>query len=216
MGRHVTRALLSAERQDGWQFVENMLLAAQREEGLRQIILETVDEAHPQAFRRMLRLILDQDLARFSATVRAFDTWLGYMWDAVSSGVVNKTIEKMLLYLEDQAARETALKGKDAEQTYLALWAQAFDDAVAVVAPAAELLKHPNAEHRFVAVHLLHQLGLVMSQRRSLIALEDSDPRVAARALQGFQNGADPRVIKGDSSNPLKSWSRGFRASRKN
>ena len=56
MGRHVTRALLSASRPDGWQFVENMLLAAQREEGLRQTILETVDEAHPQAFRRMLKL----------------------------------------------------------------------------------------------------------------------------------------------------------------
>ena len=77
MGRHVTRGLLDASRPDGWQFIENMLLAAQREEGLRQVILETVDEAHPQAFRRMLRLIIDQNLARFSATVRAFDVWLG-------------------------------------------------------------------------------------------------------------------------------------------
>jgi hypothetical protein len=54
MGRHVTRALLSASRPDGWEFCEKLLLAAQREEGLRQVILETIDEAHPQAFRRML------------------------------------------------------------------------------------------------------------------------------------------------------------------
>jgi hypothetical protein len=198
MGRHVTRALLSASRPDGWQFVENLLLAAQREEGLRQTILETVDEAHPQAFRRMLKLILDQNLARFSATVRAFDTWLGYQWDAVSAGVVNKTIEKMLLYLEDATARETALKGKDAEPVYLALWTQAFDDAVAVVAPATELLKHPSAEHRFVATHLLDQLHLVASQRSLLIPLEDEDLRVTTRALLGFQRGADPRVKKAD------------------
>lgn len=53
MGRHVTRALLTASRVDGWKFVEKLLLAAQREEGLRQVILETIDEALPEAFRRM-------------------------------------------------------------------------------------------------------------------------------------------------------------------
>lgn len=198
MGRHVTRGLLDAGRPDGWQFIENMLLAAQREEGLRQVILETVDEAHPQAFRRMLRLIIDQNLARFSATVRAFDVWLGYQWDAVSVGVVNKTIEKMLLYLEDPAAREATLKGSDAEQVYVALWSQAFDDAVATVAPATELLKHSKAEHRFVAAHLLDQLGLIASEKSLLLALEDSDLRVTTRALLGFQGATDPRIKKLD------------------
>ena len=40
MGRHVTRGLLSASNTQGWQFIENLLLAAQRQEGLRQVILE--------------------------------------------------------------------------------------------------------------------------------------------------------------------------------
>jgi hypothetical protein len=198
MGRHVTRALLTANRPDGWQFVENMLLAAQREEGLRQVILETCDEAHPQAFRRMLKLILDQNLERFSATVRAFDVWLGYQWGAPSGSVVSQTIEKMLLYLEDAAARDAAWRGKEAEQVYLALWAQAFDDAVAAVGPATELLKHSNAEHRFVAAHMLHQLGLVTSHKHLLAALEDADLRVATRALLAFHHGADSRVKDAD------------------
>ena len=66
------------------------------------------------------------------------------------------------------------------------------------VAPATELLKHPSAEHRFVATHLLDQLHLVASQRSLLIALEDEDLRVTTRALLGFQRGADPRVKKAD------------------
>ena len=41
------------------------------------MILETIDEAHPQAFRRMLRLILEENLVRFSSVVRAVDVWLG-------------------------------------------------------------------------------------------------------------------------------------------
>ena len=63
MGRHVSRALLTAARSAGWELMEKTLLAAQRQEGLRQVILETVDEAHPEAYRRMLRLIRDHDLA---------------------------------------------------------------------------------------------------------------------------------------------------------
>lgn len=51
MGRHVTRALLIANRVDGWDFIERLLLAAQRQEGLRQTILETIDEAHPLSWR---------------------------------------------------------------------------------------------------------------------------------------------------------------------
>ena len=69
MGRHVTRGLLLASRPEGWEFIERLLLAAQRQEGLRQVILETVDEAHPEAFRRMLRLILDVDPEATASTV---------------------------------------------------------------------------------------------------------------------------------------------------
>ena len=55
-----------------------MLLAAQRQEGLRQNILETIDEAHPEAFRRMLRIIIDNDMVRFSSVIRAVDVWFGF------------------------------------------------------------------------------------------------------------------------------------------
>jgi hypothetical protein len=198
MGRHVTRAFLSASRPEGWDFVEKLLLAAQREEGLRQTILESVDEAHPEAFRRMLRLILENNLARFSATVRAFDTWLGYQWDAVSAGVVNATVERLIEYLEDPAASERALRGKDAEQAYLALWCAACDDAPAAVAPAAELLKHAKAEHRFVAAHLLDQLQLITAHEKLLIALDDDDLRVSTRAMMAFQHDADERIKNAD------------------
>lgn len=189
MGRHVTQALLCASRRDGWEFVEKLLLAAQREEGLRQAILESIDTAHPEAFRRMLRLILDQNLVRFSATVRALDVWLGYMWDSVSTGVVNKVMEKLLLFLEDEPARAAALKGKDAEQCYLALWAIAFDNAPAAIAPAAALLQHPKVEFRFAGAQLLSQLGLTTAQETLLTVLDDDDLHLPFCALAPHQYG---------------------------
>ena len=69
MGRHVVRGLVCARRADGWEYIERMLLAAQREEGLRQVILESVDEAQPALFPRLLRLIVEHNLSRFSAAI---------------------------------------------------------------------------------------------------------------------------------------------------
>jgi hypothetical protein len=193
MGRHVTRGLLASSRPDGWEFVEKLLLAAQRQEGLRQTILETIDEAHSEAFRRMLRLILEHDLARFSSTVRAVDVWFGYQWDAVSVRVVNQVIERVLQFLEEPEARGKGLDGDDAETAYLALWAAAFEDAVATVKPAARLLSDANVERRFVAAHLLAQLELPEARRALLPALEDGDLRVVLRALEGCHGDDDER-----------------------
>jgi hypothetical protein len=185
MGRHLTRALLVASRPDGWELIEKLLLAAQRQEGLRQVILESVDEAHPDAFRRVLRLILEHDLARFSAVVRAVDTWFGFQWDSASLGVVNKAIETTLKFLDEPAARAAAVRSGDGDELYLALWAAAFEDAVAAAELAAPLVRDRKLESRFIGTHLLAQLLLTQARPSLVAALEDDDLRVALRALQG-------------------------------
>ena len=104
------------------------------------MILESVDEAHPQMFRRMLRLIVDQDLARFTSVVRAADTWFGFMWDGASNAKVDGLVRRALLFLDDPAARAAALDESDGETVYLALWATAFDDVDEAIGPAAARL----------------------------------------------------------------------------
>jgi hypothetical protein len=105
MGRHVTAALLTAARPDGWTFIEGLLLAAQREEGLRQAIFEVVDEAHPEAFKRMLDLIVAHDLVRFTSTVRALDVWLGYMLAGGTASATKAAITTLSALLRDDKAR---------------------------------------------------------------------------------------------------------------
>ena len=140
MGRHVSRALLAAGRPEGWEFMEKLLLAAQRQEGLRQVILEAVDEAHPDAFRRMLRLIRENDLTRFSATIRAVDVWLGFGWDAMSARFAAKALEQIERLLEHPDAVPRPSRAATPQVAYLALWAAAFRDAPAAVARAMPLL----------------------------------------------------------------------------
>jgi hypothetical protein len=198
MGRHVTRALLVASRPDGWEFVERLLLAAQREEGLRQTILETVDEAHPTAFRRMLRLIVDQNLIRFSACLRVIDVWFSFGWEVDDAKQAAVAVSQALRFLDDIPARENAVANGDAEAAYLALWAAAFEEAQASVVPAARLVTDPSAERRFAAVYLLTQLGLVDAQNALLPALEDDDLRVALTAFAAVQRGAEAAAQETD------------------
>ncbi|MEX0717715.1 MAG: DUF5724 domain-containing protein [Planctomycetaceae bacterium] len=193
MGRHVAAALLSASRPEGWELMEKTLLAAQRQEGLRQVILESVDEAHPQAFRRMLRLILDHDLIRFSAVTRAVDAWFGMQWDSASAKVVRETIETALCFLEEgkegvppSDVRRKALDDDDPQRAYLALWSIAFEDAGQSIPLAAKMLSHPSAEMRYVAVDHLVQTSLDEAQPHLSQALEDDELAVAMRAAYGI------------------------------
>ncbi len=194
MGRHVTRALLVANRVDGWEFMERLLLAAQRQEGLRQTILETIDEAHPIAFRRMLRLIVEQNLTRFSATIRAVDVWLGFGLESLNEKLAKQMLSQILEILENPDAQAAALESEDAQTVYLALWSAGFEDAIAAVDLAIPLLNHPQAEHRFVAVHFLAQLNITPARSALLLTMGDRNLEVATCAVQALSQGADPTI----------------------
>ncbi len=191
MGSHVSAALLGAQREDGWEYVERLLLAAQRQEGLRQSILEAVDQAHPQAFRRMLGLILEHGLTRFSATVRALDVWLGFAEGAGDRRRLDGVLERLLRYLDDERERADAIARGEPEDTYLAFWSAAYLDAPATVLLAEPLLREGEVERRWVGTYLLAQLGLPASVAALVPALDDPDLRVAALAFGGTAGEAD-------------------------
>jgi hypothetical protein len=188
MGRHVIQALLTASRPDGWELVGQLLLdALRREDASSQGIFETMNEADPGAFCRMLRLIREHDLARFEEAVWALNTWFGFQWGAVSTRVAGRVLERVVTFLKDSSAQARALESDDSETVYLALWTLAFADTPATVEPAAALLTDPNVERRFVAVHLLAQLEIPSARAKLLAALDDADLRVALHALEACE-----------------------------
>jgi hypothetical protein len=186
MSRPVLQALMSTSRPEAWEVVEKLLLAAQRQEGLRQSILEAIDESHPQAFRRMVKLILDENLSRFSSVVRAADTWFGFMWDGASAVKIDSILRRVLQYLDDPAARSAALSAEDPESAYLALWSIAFNDIESAIAAAEAMLKSTSPAHRFVATHLLAQSIWTTADPPLVDMLADPELNIAARALDLF------------------------------
>ncbi|MDB4353961.1 DUF4132 domain-containing protein [Akkermansiaceae bacterium] len=184
MDNHVIEALLMANDPVGWEWVEKLLLAAQREEGLRSSILSAAETAHPKALRRIFRIIVNEKLARFSAVAQFVNDLFGYRWDSASVGVINKAIEKSLLFLENKSARKEALLGKDGENAYLALWATATEDIAALPKPMLGLLKHQEPEMRYAAASLLCKMpALPIFADVFIQAYQDSDERVVLRAV---------------------------------
>ncbi|MGN6543704.1 MAG: HEAT repeat domain-containing protein, partial [Aureliella sp.] len=207
MGPHVIQTLLAASREEGWTLIEKTFLAAQRQEGLRQAIVDNIDCAHPQAFVRMLRLILDNDLLRFSSVARAVDVWLGLGWDSASTKVLRENVEAILRFLDSPAERAKALKNSDGETVYRALWAYAYEDALATIPLCRNLLGSKSDEVRFVAVWMLTQLRLKEAEQVKTIALDDSNLQVAMMAATsatgtGLNEGNIEALIGDESDGP--------------
>lgn len=183
MGDHVINSLLMASNPEGWDLMEKTLLAAHRQEGLRQSILNKIDLAHPQAFTRMLTLILDHDLVRFSSVARCIDVWFNLLWDSASTKVLNHHLEQVKNLLQSAGDRKKALTGNDAESIYRALWASAFFDAPKTIPIASDLLKSKSEEIRFVAAWGLTTIGLQSAANAKLAVSEDTNLQIALTAV---------------------------------
>ncbi|MGH3246063.1 MAG: DUF5724 domain-containing protein [Trebonia sp.] len=182
MGRRVIVALLGAARPEGWEFTERLLLAAQRQEGLRQSILESVDEAHPAAFDRMLAVVLDHRLLRFAAAVRAAGVWLGFGADVTQIPLVEQRVRALAAYRADQARRSAALLSGDPWDVYVALCAGGMRDVATTIGEARALTTADAADLRAVAVRYAAATGLADGQELIAAAVDDPDVRVASLA----------------------------------
>ena len=188
MGWHVIDALLMSSRPDGWALLESLLLDAQREEGLRWGILRGAAQGHRAAFRRLVQAILDHDLVRFSSVVESIGSWLDMSvlaGPAAGAGDlhIGEVLRRLIEYLDDAAARQDALERGKPWQTYLALWAAAFEDVEQAIAPAARLLREGDAARRQLALAILHEIKMPRSDAVLVEALDHADPQIAVKAM---------------------------------
>ncbi|MFK7768662.1 MAG: DUF5724 domain-containing protein [Mariniblastus sp.] len=180
----VIESLMGSNRVEGWEIVEKTLIAAKRQEGLRQVIIENADLAHPDAFKRILKLIIDENLIRFSSVARSVDIWLRLMWDSSSTKVLQENVEAVL-QLQNPKNRKKALTSSDAETVYRALWVSASEDAPSTVKLAKSLLKNKSEEIRFVAVWILNLLSIPTAAQAASSALSDENLQIAVLAAHG-------------------------------
>jgi hypothetical protein len=187
MGHTVIESLLKANRSQGWEIIEKTLLAAQRQEGLRQSIFSEIENAHPEALRRMLKLILEHDLLRFSSSVQWAQGFLPVLPNEPTPKILENALKDLVARLENQDANRAVLKDLKGTPTllelYLALYAlamQNLEEAQNLVLP---WLKHQDAKYRFLALHGLTTLDTA-DNSDVLMLMSDADTMIALKASQ--------------------------------
>jgi hypothetical protein len=120
----IIKALLRTEKEENWKAIGDLLLAAQRQEGLRQSILENADEGSLGAFKYIINLMIEHKLSRFSSAMRAVETWIGLGWEAEKETTIRRFLELGNEFLNAPETIVEAIKSKDNAVVYMALWAQ--------------------------------------------------------------------------------------------
>ncbi|MBV8251782.1 MAG: DUF4132 domain-containing protein [Chitinophaga sp.] len=148
----ILKALLNSEKEKCWQLVEKLLLAAQRQEGLRQTITESLDECSLGAMKYMMRVIIDEKLFRFAGIIRALDVWAGLGWNAEKDTTVKSFFEKGYHYLSHPEEIPAAIDSQNNADVYMALWAQGVVDVQATYPYLDKLLTEGNVEKQCLAL----------------------------------------------------------------
>lgn len=124
----IIKGMLLSHNETCWQAVRDLLISAQRQEGLRQTILECLDETSLGAMKFMIKVIIEYKLTRFASVVRAINTWAGLDWSGEKEANVRRFLMLADGFLSDPTTIDAGAKSKDYAEVYMALWAQAVFD----------------------------------------------------------------------------------------
>ncbi|HWQ78271.1 MAG TPA: DUF4132 domain-containing protein [Anaerovoracaceae bacterium] len=190
ISRELISGLLMSRSTEAHKMIGDLLLAAKLQEGLRQAVIESMDQGSREGFLYILKIIIDHDLGRFSSVIRAFDTWTGLGLPPEKSAVTKRCLEMAYLCLTEKSTIESYLESSDALQIYTALWAAAFDE-VADTAPAlSNLLSSPQKYKKLSALYFLHQTVVPSMQNElALTNITDNDLEVSAWCVKNLFHG---------------------------
>lgn len=157
--RTIIQAMLLSDDEECWIAVEKLLLSAQRQEGLRQTILESLDETSIGAFKHFIVLLRKEKMTRFSSVIRAVGVWTGLGWEAVKQKTVDRTLELAEFYLLNPDQIAQAMDLDDNLEIFMALWSQAFIE-VYDCRPLLEKLLQREDEKKLLALYFCQQVNI--------------------------------------------------------
>lgn len=128
----------------------DFMLAARLQEGVRQVICETMDHGTIEAFLHLLGVIEENDLIRFSAVKRGICVWTGICSEEHMERITNKQLAIMIKALQDTEYLETLLHSNDSIELYMGLWAQGFYEVEEAISTCYRLMKEGTKNQKLV------------------------------------------------------------------
>ncbi|MFP3090960.1 DUF4132 domain-containing protein [Treponema sp. TIM-1] len=152
----IINGIVKSANQELYTLLEGLLLAAKLQEGLRQSILENADNGRVEAFIRLIKVVIDNDLLRYSSAVRALDVWMGLGETFEDRRVAEKLLALGYAYLTGAKTLEAGAESPDLTEIYAALWAASvreMNDALALINKLMEGEKY----RKLAALYFLQQ-----------------------------------------------------------
>ncbi|TXK83532.1 DUF4132 domain-containing protein [Paenibacillus sp. N3.4] len=157
LNRAVIRGIFFCHQEEAHQMLGQMLIAARLQEGLRQSIVESMDEGTIEAFTYLLKVIIDHDFIRYSSVIRALDVWTGLALEAANTRVVKQCIEYAHTCLSDEGLRQEWAESNDVHKLYFSIWATAVREEERLHDPLLHIMDHGAIYQKITAQYFLTQ-----------------------------------------------------------
>jgi hypothetical protein len=149
---------MQSNRADFWSEIQRLLIAAQRQDGLRQMIILNLPLSHQGCKTLIYQTILEQDLIRFKSVSGHLVQWLDL---PVADGkpISDALLKQMLGWIVDAFTNTPFNNDSFENQSYLEIYARLW--AIAQVNPVAfeqyclKLMQSDDAQHRALTLYLL-------------------------------------------------------------
>ncbi|OAB45740.1 DUF4132 domain-containing protein [Paenibacillus antarcticus] len=149
------KGIFMSHQSDLYVMMGELLTAARLQEGLRQSIVERMDEGTLEANLYMLKVIIDQGYIRYSSVVRALGVWTGMGLESANQRVAGQLIEGAYLVLSDESVRTSWLSSDNANHVYLSLWATAVYEERDLFRGIKHLMEHGALYQKIIAQYVL-------------------------------------------------------------
>ncbi|MFM2269068.1 MAG: hypothetical protein RL757_2509 [Bacteroidota bacterium] len=158
----IIQIAMQSNRPDLWEIIVKLLLAAQRQEGLRQAIVNNIKNANVNAKILLLQAILDHELCRFASVLAAMKEYLLLpLADGLETN--EKNIARLLTFAIKFLAQNTLLPSfggaggghtgggafsENYTEIYMQLWALRQFNALKFWEQCEKLMQNPDPQIR--------------------------------------------------------------------
>lgn len=169
MGYGHFRAIAKSGNEELLEAEGRLLLAARLQEGLRQAIVETMDQGRTVSFIHLLKVIMNHNLQRFAAVKRGIAVATGLGEIDAPERITDKYFELVWRYVNSPRDREEGVESDDAMEVYLSLWSIAFYDVMEIEKPIMRLIESAPA-YRVEAAMLVVNATAAPELKRRIVS----------------------------------------------
>ncbi|MFB7141915.1 DUF4132 domain-containing protein [Gottfriedia sp. NPDC056225] len=158
LSRWMIEGMFKSHKPESYEVLGKLLLAAGLQEGLRQNIVESMDEGTVEGMSYLLQFIIENNLTRFSSIVRGIAVWTGLDFEANNKRIINQFMTNISIALRNEEIRNDWHSEKNVDKLYISLWAKGVYEETDLINEIRHILSNGEHYQKVVAHYFIAQL----------------------------------------------------------